>query len=57
MGKGKGDPDHFVFDVSPDRVLFEVSGVPEELARKALRKAVAKLPLKARVVSREESLS
>jgi large subunit ribosomal protein L16 len=57
MGKGKGDPDHFVFDVSPDRVLFEVSGVPEELARKALRKAVAKLPLKAKVVSRAESLS
>ncbi len=55
MGKGKGDPDHFVFEVSPDRIIFEVSGVPEELARKALRKAVAKLPLKAKVVSRAEA--
>lgn len=56
MGKGKGDPDHFVFEVAPGRVLFEVKGVPEELARKALRKAVAKLPLKAKVVSRAESI-
>lgn len=55
MGKGKGDPDHFVFEVSPDRIIFEVSGVPEEIARKALKKAVAKLPLKAKVVSRAEN--
>jgi large subunit ribosomal protein L16 len=55
MGKGKGDPDHFVFEVAPGRILFEVEGVPEELARKALRKAVAKLPLKAKVVTREET--
>ena len=55
MGKGKGDPDHFVFEVAPGRVLFEVKGVPEELARKALTKAVAKLPLKAKVVSRAET--
>ena len=55
MGKGKGDPDHFVFEVSPDRILFEVAGVPEELARKALRKAVAKLPVKAKVVSRADT--
>ena len=55
MGKGKGDPDHFVFEVAPGRILFEVKGVPEEIARKALSKAVAKLPLKAKVVSRAET--
>ena len=55
MGKGKGDPDHFVFEVAPGRVLFEVDGVSEEVAREAMRKAAAKLPLKARFVSREET--
>jgi len=55
MGKGKGDPDHFVFDVRPGRVLFEIDGVSEEVAREALRKATAKLPLKARFVTREET--
>jgi large subunit ribosomal protein L16 len=52
MGKGKGDPDHFVFEVAPGRVLFEVDGVSEEVAREAFRKATAKLPLKGRFVSR-----
>lgn len=55
MGKGKGDPDHFVFEVAPGRVLFEVSGVTELIAREALRKATAKLPLKAKFVRREET--
>lgn len=55
MGKGKGDPDHFVFEVAPGRVLFEVDGVPEEVAREAMRKSAAKLPLKGRFVSREET--
>jgi large subunit ribosomal protein L16 len=55
MGKGKGDPDHFVFEVLPGRILFEVDGVPEEVAREALRKASAKLPLKAKVVTRDET--
>lgn len=55
MGKGKGDPDHFVFEVAPGRVLFEVDGVSEEVAREALRKAAAKLPLKGRFVTREET--
>jgi large subunit ribosomal protein L16 len=55
MGKGKGDPDHFVFEVSPGRVLFEIDGVSEEVAREALRKAAAKLPLKAKFVTREET--
>lgn len=53
MGKGKGDPDHFVFEVAPGRILFEVDGVTEEVAREALRKATAKLPLTGRVVTRE----
>ena len=55
MGKGKGDPDHFLFDVRPGRVLFEIDGVAETVAREALRKATAKLPLKAKVVTREQT--
>ncbi len=55
MGKGKGDPDHFVFEVRPGRILFEIDGVTETVAREALRKATAKLPLKAKVVTREET--
>lgn len=55
MGKGKGDPDHFVFEVAPGRVLFEIDGVSEEVAREALRKATAKLPLKAKFVRREDT--
>lgn len=55
MGKGKGDPDHFIFDVRPGRILFEIDGVTEEIAREALRKAAAKLPLKAKFVTRDET--
>lgn len=55
MGKGKGDPDHFMFEVRPGRVLFEVDGVSEEVAREALRKAACKLPLKAKSVRREDT--
>jgi large subunit ribosomal protein L16 len=55
MGKGKGDPDHFMFEVRPGRIVFEIDGVTEAVAREALRKATAKLPLKATVVSREET--
>lgn len=55
MGKGKGDPDHFVFEVRPGRILFEVDGVPEEVAREAFRKATAKLPLQAKFVRREDT--
>ncbi|MEY2665330.1 MAG: ribosomal protein large subunit ribosomal protein [Candidatus Parcubacteria bacterium] len=55
MGKGKGDPDHFVFEVRPDRVLFEVSGVPEDVAREAFRKATAKLPVKGKFVRRADT--
>ena len=55
MGKGKGDPDHFVFEVRPGRVLFEVSGVSEEIAREAFRKACAKLPVQGKLVRREDT--
>jgi len=55
MGKGKGDPDHFMFEVRPGRVLFEIDGVSEEIAREALRKAACKLPVKAKFVHREET--
>lgn len=52
MGKGKGDPKHFVFEVRPGRILFELDGVPEIVARDAMRRAGAKLPLKTKVVTR-----
>ena len=52
MGKGKGDPKHFVFEVRPGRVLFELDGVAEVAARDALRRAGAKLPVKTTIVSR-----
>lgn len=55
MGKGKGDPEHFVFEVAPGRVLFEVDGVSEAVAREAMRKAAAKLPLKGKFVRREDT--
>jgi large subunit ribosomal protein L16 len=53
MGKGKGDPQGFVFEVLPGRILFEVDGVSEAVAREALRKAGTKLPVKTKVVSRD----
>ncbi len=53
MGKGKGDPDHFVFEVLPGRIIFEVDGVTREVAREAFRKATAKLPVKSKLVTRE----
>jgi len=55
MGKGKGDPDHFVFEVQPGRIIFEVDGVPEELAKEAFRKACAKLPVQGKLVRREDT--
>lgn len=54
MGKGKGSPEYWVAVVKPGRVMFEVAGVPEKLAREALLLATHKLPLKARFVKREE---
>ena len=52
MGKGKGDPQGYCFQVRPGRILFEVDGVSEAIAREALRKAGTKLPVKTRVVAR-----
>ncbi len=55
MGKGKGDPEYFVCEIQPGRILFEVDGVPEAVAREAFRKATAKLPLQAKFVRREDT--
>jgi large subunit ribosomal protein L16 len=52
MGKGKGAPDHWVAVIKPGRVLYEMEGVPEELAREAFRLASHKLPLKTRFIQR-----
>lgn len=54
MGKGKGELQGYVFEVRPGRMLFEVDGVDEATAVKALKKAGAKLPLKTRIVRRVE---
>jgi large subunit ribosomal protein L16 len=54
MGKGKGDPQGYCVQVLPGRVLFEVDGVKEEVAREALRKAGSKLPVKTRIVARNK---
>ncbi|WP_316670481.1 50S ribosomal protein L16 [uncultured Propionibacterium sp.] len=53
MGSGKGTPEFWVVNVKPGRVLFELSGVSEEIASEALRLAIHKLPFKARVIKRE----
>ncbi len=52
MGKGKGDPQGYCFDVFPGRVIFEVDGVEEKVATEALRKAGSKLPISVRIMSR-----
>jgi large subunit ribosomal protein L16 len=54
MGKGKGAPDHWVAVVKPGRILYEIEGVSEELAREAMRLAAQKLPIKCKFVSRAE---
>ncbi len=53
MGKGKGDLDHFESIVKPGHILFELAGVPEEIAAEAFRKAGHKLPIKVRLVKAE----
>ena len=52
MGSGKGDVQRYVFQVRPGRVIFEVDGAPEAMARAALRKAGTKLPISSRIVAR-----
>lgn len=54
MGKGKGAPDHWVAVVKPGRVMFELAGVREEVAREALRLAGHKLSVETRIVTREQ---
>ncbi len=53
MGKGKGNPEAWVAPVKPGRVMFELEGVTEAVARRAMELAAAKLPVKTRFVSRE----
>jgi len=54
MGKGKGNPEGWVVVIKPGRVLFEIEGIPENLARKAMALAMAKLPIRTRFIVRED---
>jgi len=54
MGSGKGSPDHWVAVVKPGRVLFEIAGVTEEIAREAMRLAGHKLPCKTKFIAKEQ---
>ena len=56
MGKGKGSVDRWVSRVAPGRILFEIDGVPDEVAREALRLGAAKLPIKTKIVKRIEGI-
>src|SRR5438045_7409148 len=56
MGSGKGSPEHWVAVVKPGRVMFELAGVPEQLAKEALRLAGTKLSVRTKVVKREADL-
>ncbi len=52
MGKGKGSPEYWVAKVKPGRIMFEIDGVPDTVAREALRLGAAKLPIKTKIVTR-----
>ena len=54
MGSGKGNPEYWVAVIKPGRVMFEMAGVDEELAREAMRRASHKLPVKTKFVKRDE---
>lgn len=56
MGKGKGQPEHWVAVVRPGNILFEVDGIPESLARESLRLAADKLPVRARFIFRHRAI-
>ena len=56
MGKGKGSPEYWVAVIKPGKILYELSGVPEELAMKALKLAGHKLPFATKVISRSSSI-
>ena len=53
MGSGKGSPEYWVAVVKPDRVMFEIGGVPEDIAREAMRLAANKLPVKCKIIKKE----
>jgi len=53
MGKGKGDPEFWVEVIRPGRIIFEIEGIPDDVAREAMRLAAQKLPIKTRFISRE----
>lgn len=55
MGSGKGSPEHWVAVVKPGRILFEITGVEEEIAQEAIRLAAHKLPIKCKFIKREEA--
>ena len=55
MGSGKGSPEYWVAVVKPGRIMFEMDGVSEEIAREALRLAANKLPIKCKFVRKEET--
>jgi len=57
MGSGKGSPEYWVAKIKPGRVLFEVDGVPEDLARRGFELAAAKLPIKTKIVKRIDPIS
>ncbi len=54
MGKGKGAVEEWVAVVKPGKIIYEIAGVPEEVAKEALRMAASKMPFKCKIVSREE---
>ena len=54
MGSGKGNPEHWVAVVKPGRILYELSYHDEDVARAAIERAIQKMPIKARFVTREE---
>ena len=55
MGSGKGSPEYWVAVVKPGRVMFEIAGVSEEVAREAMRLAMHKLPIKCKFIKKEEA--
>src|SRR5919205_291926 len=56
MGSGKGNPEHWVAVIKPGRVMFELAGVNETLAREAMNRAIQKLPIKAKIIVRSEEI-
>jgi large subunit ribosomal protein L16 len=57
MGKGKGSVEYWAARVHPGRIMFEIDGVPDDIAREALRLGAAKLPVKTRIVSRIDAVA